>query len=120
MSRRPNLADRARAISGARAAGADPATPAPEPAAPDVSTSVTQQVRKAPAAAPRTKPVRITTDLSPVAYRRFRAWLGETADDLGVANISGSDVVRLLVDQLVDDPGLAAAVRAELARRQRR
>lgn len=48
----------------------------------------------------RSKPVRITVDLTPEAYRQLSAWTTETAEDLGFVKLSLADVVRAMVQAL--------------------
>lgn len=48
----------------------------------------------------RSKPVRITVDLTPEAYRQLTNWTKDTAADLGFMKLSLADVVRAMVNSL--------------------
>ena len=64
---------------------------------------------------PRT---RRTVDLTPAQHRALDIWQREAADRLGVARVTGQEVLATLVDQLLNDPKLSAQViRAIRARR---
>lgn len=65
---------------------------------------------------PRSAPVRITTDLSPLPYRELVAFAAELAQELGVARVTHSDVIRSLVEML-QDPAIAAQVSESVATR---
>lgn len=103
-SRRPNLADQARAVSDAaaqlRAAGVPSAYEGSEDA-------------------PRARPIRISTDLAPVQFHWLKAWLTNTAVTAHVADVKGADVIRALLDELRDDPELDARVRAAVINKRR-
>lgn len=60
------------------------------------------------------KPVRATVDLSPSQHARLKAWCGETAVEFGRARVTTQDVLRALVDRLLRDEALAAAIRDDL------
>ena len=92
--RRGDLAARAAAVT---------AHAIPDPATPTTRASATR--------APRTRPVRITVDLAPLAHRELRA------EALEVPTVPAADVVRVLVDLVAHDPDLADRVRAALADR---
>ena len=64
---------------------------------------------------PRT---RRTVDLTPAQHRALDIWPREAADRLGVARVTGQEVLATLVDQLLNDPKLSAQItRAIRARR---
>lgn len=63
----------------------------------------------------RTKPVKMTVDLAPIEHRKLRLWCAQTAADLELPEVAASEVVRVLVARLQTDPGLAEAVRTDLA-----
>ena len=55
----------------------------------------------------RQKTVRRTVDLSPTAHRGLDNWQRDTADRLGLARVTGQDVLTALVDRLLADSELA-------------
>lgn len=65
----------------------------------------------------RTKPVRITIDLTPEDYARMRRLVAELADQSGIPTLAHSRMWRVLLARLADDPGLltdvADRIRAE-------
>lgn len=95
------------------------ADPAPEatPPAPAVNPAET-----APAAADRPvirqKSIRRTVDLTPAQHRALDVWQRETADHLGLARVTGQEVLAALVDQLLASPELAAHVTRAIQARQ--
>lgn len=84
------------------------------------STSTTAESGPAPTAtataAPRAKPVRLSVDLAPAAYRGLIDYCHQSAEELGVARVNGVDVLRALLAELAYDGDLAARVRARIAR----
>ena len=52
----------------------------------------------------RTKPVRITLDLSPELYRALTSWADEAAIALGVPRVSLADAVRAMIRVTADHP----------------
>jgi hypothetical protein len=56
---------------------------------------------------PRT---RRTVDLAPAQHRGLDIWQREAADRLGVARVTGQEVLATLVDQLLNDPKLSAQI----------
>jgi len=69
-------------------------------------------VPAAPPAAPRSRPIRLTLDLSPVQHREFTRWCADAAYELGLSKVPATSVIRLLIGQLASDPELAARVHA--------
>lgn len=53
---------------------------------------------------------RRTVDLSPAQHRALDIWQREAADRLGLARVTGQEVLSALVDQLLSDPKLAAQI----------
>ena len=95
-----------------------PASPAPVPSQPaaEPSTPVSTPASKPPApAVVRQKTVRRTVDLSPVQHRALDKWQSELADRLGLARVTGQDVLSALVDQLLADDQLAAQIASVIA-----
>jgi hypothetical protein len=74
----------------------------------------------APSRAARTKPVRMTLDLAPALHAEFDDWTTATFRELGLGRINRADVLRLLVRQLLDDPGMQERVAEALRQDTRR
>ncbi|MDQ2737294.1 MAG: hypothetical protein M3Y35_01425 [Actinomycetota bacterium] len=79
-----------------------------------------QRASERPAAAaaarvPRAKPVRMTLDLAPAAYRELQAFCTAAAVELERPRVSSSEVLRALLSELARDEDLAARVRAALS-----
>ena len=94
--------------SRAQAAAANPLTPS-------VAAAPTE-----PVAIGRTRSIRTrrTVDLSPAQHRALDIWQREAADRLGLARVTGQEVLTALIDQLLSDPRLSAQItRAVHARR---
>lgn len=62
----------------------------------------------------RTTPVRITTDLGPQLYKELTEFSQEAAIASGRARVPHSEVVRALIQQLQDDPGLRQTITTAL------
>jgi hypothetical protein len=66
--------------------------------------------RTAPGARPagrtaiRSKPVRITVDLSPELYRQLTGWADTAAVTLGVPRVSLADALRAMIRVSADNP----------------
>ena len=66
--------------------------------------------RTEPGAAPagrtaiRSKPVRITLDLSPELYRQLTTWADSAAIALGVPRVSLADAVRAMIRVTTENP----------------
>lgn len=52
----------------------------------------------------RSKPVRITLDLSPELYRQLTRWADEAAVELDVPRVALADAVRAMIRVAADDP----------------
>jgi hypothetical protein len=52
----------------------------------------------------RSKPVRITLDLSPELYRQLIVWADSAAIELGVPRVSLADAVRAMIRVTADHP----------------
>ncbi len=102
MASKQELAARARAASARR-------NPEPPPAEPTADESP-QAAPARRAATVRTKPVRITTDLSPRAYQTLQTLTQNIAADAGRSRLPHSEVLRALIEELGDDPGLAERI----------
>ena len=53
----------------------------------------------------RTKPVRITLDLSPELYRQLTQWTDSAAVALDVPRVSLADAVRAMIRVTAENPG---------------
>ncbi|BCI84739.1 hypothetical protein MTY66_63640 (plasmid) [Mycolicibacterium sp. TY66] len=86
----------------------EPQTPAPQPAP------------VAPAKQPivRQKTVRRTVDLSPTAHRALDNWQRDAADRLGLARVTGQEVLAALVDRLLADPELGDRITEAISSHQ--
>jgi hypothetical protein len=58
----------------------------------------------------RGRRTRRTVDLSPATHRALDIWQREAADRLGLARVTGQEVLIALIDQLLSDPRLSAQV----------
>jgi hypothetical protein len=66
----------------------------------------------------RSQRTRRTVDLAASTHRALDIWQREAADRLGVARVTGQEVLTALIDQLLVDPKLTAQItRAIEARR---
>lgn len=70
---------------------------------------------RAAAATVRQKNVRRTVDLSPTAHRALDAWQSQAAERLGLARVTGQQVLAVLVDRLLNDAELAEQVTQAIA-----
>ncbi len=52
----------------------------------------------------RSKPVRITLDLSPELYRELTGWADSAAVELGVPRVSLADAMRAMIRVTTDHP----------------
>ena len=53
----------------------------------------------------RSKPIRITLDLSPELYRQLTAWADSAAIELDVPRVSLADAMRAMIRVTADNPG---------------
>jgi hypothetical protein len=53
----------------------------------------------------RSKPVRITLDLSPELYRQLTEWAASAAIDLDVPRVALAEAVRAMIRVTADSPG---------------
>ena len=68
-----------------------------------------------PPPTPRAKPVRLSLDLAPSAYRELQEFCTAAAVALERPRVAGADVLRSLLAELREDETLAARVRYRLA-----
>jgi hypothetical protein len=66
----------------------------------------------------RSPKTRRTVDLSPGQHRALDIWQREAADRLGLARVTGQEVLAALVDQLVSDPQLSAQITRSIRARR--
>jgi hypothetical protein len=99
-SRRADLAAPAAAVAGAASNASDPG---PTAAA-------------APSRVPRTRPVRVTVELSPMEHKALRQWCAVTAAELDLPVVAGAEVFRALLWLMRGNPRMAELVRAQLER----
>jgi hypothetical protein len=59
---------------------------------------------------PRVQRTRRTVDLPAATHRALDIWQREAADRLGVARVTGQEVLTALIDQLLADPKLGAQI----------
>lgn len=105
--------------AGARSGDADPTerlnTNRPMPPHLPAQPAIDNRTRDQPARAQRT---RRTVDLPAPTHRALDIWQREAADRLGVARVTGQEVLSALIDQLLVDPQLTTQIiRAVQARR---
>jgi hypothetical protein len=63
-----------------------------------------------PAQPARDRRTRRTVDLPLATHRALDIWQREAADRLGVARVTGQEVLTALIDQLLADPKLSAQI----------
>lgn len=97
-----------------------PTTTSPAAPAEDVALSAEPAAPLAIRSQPvvRQKTVRRTVDLSPTAHRGLDGWQRATADHLGLARVTGQDVLAALVDRLLADTELSAQIVQTIAERR--
>lgn len=86
----------------------------------DAETSPTDDPPRRPRSTqqPRVKPIRRTVDLPAEHHRQLDTWCAETARELGRARVTGQDVLRTLVAELLRDETTARKVRKALRENQ--
>lgn len=77
------------------------------PVTPAVAAAPTEPFAVGRTRSPKT---RRTVDLSLAQHRALDIWQREAADRLGLARVTGQEVLVALVDQLLSDPKLAAQI----------
>jgi hypothetical protein len=61
---------------------------------------------------------RRTVDLTPATYRALDVWQREAADRLGLARVTGQEVLTALIDQLLTDPKLSSQITRSIKARR--
>ncbi|MBW0012171.1 ATPase [Mycobacterium sp.] len=82
--------------------------PRPEQTGPTQRLPALGQV--APAQPTRDRRTRRTVDLPLATHRALDVWQRAAADRIGVARVTGQDVLTALIDQLLVDPKLSAQI----------
>ncbi|OHV05285.1 hypothetical protein [Mycobacterium talmoniae] len=77
------------------------------PSRPSVAAAPTQPVV---IGQPRIQRTRRTVDLPLAQHRALDNWQREAADRLGLARVTGQEVLAALIDQLLADPKLSAQI----------
>lgn len=78
-----------------------------------------RSVNQPPANQPvRTQRTRRTVDLPAATHRALDIWQREAADRLGVARVTGQEVLTALIDQLLADPKLTAQITRAIQERR--
>lgn len=74
-------------------------------------------VERGSSAAPvvRQRPVRRTVDLPPTLHRELAQWCAEAAEELGLARVTGQEVLTALAARLVTDPDLSRVIREAIS-----
>jgi len=96
-------------------------TSTPSPSASADATGPTQRLtnlREKGDQRTRGRRTRRTVDLSPATHRALDIWQREAADRLGLARVTGQEVLIALIDQLLSDPRLSAQVIHNIAARR--
>lgn len=70
-------------------------------------------------ASSRGQRTRRTVDLPAATHRALDIWQREAADRLGVARVTGQEVLTALIDQLLVDPNLGAQIVRNIQERRR-
>ncbi|EID16608.1 hypothetical protein MXEN_03249 [Mycobacterium xenopi RIVM700367] len=86
---------------------AERSRPRATPLTPSVAAAPTEPVVLGRTRVTRT---RRTVDLSPAQHRALDIWQRDAADRLGLARVTGQEVLSALVDQLLNDPKLSAQI----------
>lgn len=89
-------------------------TPAKSPAA-DTAADTTPAPAAPSGGAVRQKNVRRTVDLSPAAHRALDGWQSGVAERLGLARVTGQEVLSALVERLLSDDELAEQITQAIA-----
>ncbi|WAJ45724.1 ATPase [Mycobacterium sp. Aquia_216] len=89
--------------------------PRPQRTVTEPTDSRSRSAGEQPARIQRT---RRTVDLPAATHRSLDIWQREAADRLGVARVTGQEVLTALIDQLLADPKLAAQITRKIQDRR--
>jgi hypothetical protein len=86
-------------------------TPGPNDSGPKRFAQYTGSPQSGPTPQPmRDRRTRRTVDLPLATHRALDGWQREAADRLGVARVTGQEVLTALIDQLLTDPKLSGQI----------
>jgi len=117
--RAAELAARAAAVNAGSTASAEEHHQDETPlrfAVAQVRKSALAESTPASASAPRTRPVRVTVELSPIEHRQLRRLCERYADELGITQVAGAEVLRALLAMATTDEQVAARLGKALRR----
>lgn len=92
-----------------------PSGQAPATEKPPAATAAPLAQSPGGGAAVRQKNVRRTVDLAPAAHRALDGWQSAVADRLGLARVTGQEVLAALVDRLLTDDELGDQITQAIA-----
>ena len=90
-------------------------SPLPGQTGPTQRLSALGETRARPA---RDRRTRRTVDLPLGTHRALDVWQREAADRMGVARVTGQEVLTALIDQLLADPKLATQITRAIQQRR--
>lgn len=117
MSAAEKIAAKAARLGGKGAQAPGASVPEQHPSENTSPTPPPATATTAPAGQVNAKPVRSTVDLSPLAHSRLKAWCNDAAVQLGRTRVTTQDVMRTMVDLLLDGKPLTEATMAEAVRK---
>ena len=88
----------------------------PSPVTPSVAAAPTVPVAIGRTRSPRT--TRRTVDLTPAQHRALDIWQREAADRIGLARVTGQEVISALIELLLSDAKLSAEVTRSIRERR--
>lgn len=89
---------------------APPFRKSPARADPAAPTERITNIRTATDKSARTQRTRRTVDLTPATHRALDIWQRDAADRLGLARVTGQEVLSALVEQLLSDSKLSTEI----------
>ena len=112
MTRADDLAAKAARLRARQAPTGQ--APTPDPAATSVPQYVSSSVPPV-----RSRPVRLTVDVSPADHAALLRLTVEAAAQLGLTRVHGQEIVRALIARMLTDADLQARVLADVAQVRR-